>query len=276
MNQAFIGIICTLQLINISLYGQKIYFKPELKPNKIYWTTIEDETTTNVTYSGNKDFLEKLKEQGITTPIILKKKSMTKSKMQTFDLQKNKRFRMKSEILEVTSSTDSSGVNPMEGVIIYGTGTKNIQIMIDSITGTSNEELKSLLSKGMEQLTQQNIFPDKKLKPGESFEKMTPVIFPISSDKSISMELINTYRLDSITNELAYFNIDQKIRMDLSIKDQDLEVHGTGSGKIVYDLAIKNNRLYETRLEFSFVMNIKDISISFSSVTFSKTTTKVE
>lgn len=256
--------------------GQKILFKPELKPNAVYKITQENSTTSEVTYKGNEEFIRKMKEKGLTSPTISSTKSLLRSTMQTFALQKDNRFRMQTEFIEITSSEGDSIKNPLMGIKIYATGDKNLNIVVDSIIGTTNQDLKAAISQGAEQSSAQNIYPDKKMKLGESFEKTIPFKYNIASGKDILVQIINTYRLDTLEKEFAVFHIDQKIKMDMTVSDHDINVQGGGTGRIVYDLVNKTNRLYQTELEFNYEWIINDISIVSKSITFSKTETLVE
>jgi len=271
-----IEIVSLLIISSFTLTGQKILFKPELKPNSTYYTLQENSTTTEVTYKGSEEFIEKLKEKGVTSPSMSSSKFLMKSRMQSFELQKNNRMRMQTEFIEIKSSGRDSLVNALLGIKIYATGDKDLNIIVDSITGTTNQDLKASVAQVTAQLSVKSIYPAKKIKLGKSFEKTAPFKYAISSDKSILAQVINTYRLDTIEKAFAVFHIDQKIIMDMTVNDQDINVHGSGSGRIVYDLVNKTNRLYQTELEFDYEWQIQDISITAKSITFSKTETLVE
>ena len=258
-----------------SAHSQKLLFKSQLKPNTSYKTTIENATTLTTSYTGSREFIESLNEDGLTSPTVRTSTTLIASKMQTFELQKNERFKMISEILDVNSSEGDSIENLLIGIEIFATGDKDLNVVVDSISGTSNEELKESIALSTEQFYNQNIYPDKKLGMGYTFQQSTESNFQIVTGISLLAEVTNYYRLDTIESGFAIFTFDQKIKMKVP-NNLGIKFYGGGKGKIVYDLINHTHRLFQSEIEYDSEWIVKETSIVSKTITFSKIETLIE
>jgi hypothetical protein len=99
-------------------------------------------------------------------------------------------------------------------------------------------------------------FPDKALKPGDTFTQGSPMDIPITQGQSIHIDANMTFKLVSISNGKAYFDLVPNFSMNFQIKTIAINISGTGTGKMVYD--IKNN--FPLSKEGTLNMKIKETS----------------
>ena len=83
----------------------------------------------------------------------------------------------------------------------------------------------------MSLLQKQIKFPDKPLKPGDSFTQAMPMNIPISKDNNLKMDGGVIYKLVSISDGKAYFDIVPNLSMMFTIKNTVVNLTGTGTGK---------------------------------------------
>ncbi len=251
-------------LISFNTYSQneltlKIQYSPETK----YSQTIIQTSENNMTYSGSKEFLQKIKEKGIQNPTVTNSSSTIKSAFKTGKLNNKNFFPLTMEFLH-SSNNEGKQIIP-NGTIIYGHGAIDDMPKLDSIVSKDlDSNFKKELLQTMQSAFAQISFPVKTLKIGENFSQEMPLSLPVLGN-TIEMTIQTNYKLISIENNLGYFEVSQIYTMKSNISKNDIVATGSGEGKIVYD--IKNNFFlkYYTDGEIEMDMKMKDISIKVKS-----------
>jgi hypothetical protein len=219
----------------ITLFGftgfqtNQLHFKVGYQPESRYNETLEQSSEATVNYYGSEKFLKSLKDQNVSNPTITKKSSTTKEIFKTGKLTDSIHFPLTMEFVS-TESSDGKQVIP-DGTIIYVYGT--------IIT-----------------------FPEKDLNVGDSFTHETPLTIPVAG-KKIEMNISTVYSLLSISSGLATFDIKQHYTMTLD--EYTTEGGGSGTGRMVYDIAHSFYTNFEENAEMNLTMKMDDFSLKVSS-----------
>lgn len=261
-----------------------ILMKPTLLPNLIYQTTVLTENNTIIEYVDNDDIINNLKAKGIEYPITSNTRNLFESTMRTGQINEQGQFTIKSTYdkveTELTGSiiklkkTDSS-IKKLQGARAYGKVDKEYNIEIDSITNLKDESFRTTIEQGMKAIINQIEYPKEQIQIGKSFTIETPVKFPAGNGTAMDMIITDIYLLDSVSNNIAYFSIDQNIKVETSLEQTDLIVEGKGNGVIEYNLINKSNRLYYTELSIYSEVEVSGFKVKTKALTKSKTTTQI-
>lgn len=100
------------------------------------------------------------------------------------------------------------------------------------------EEMKGQTLELMSKMMEKMDFPKKTLKVGESFVTETPVDIPMGSGSMKMMDKAN-YKLVKVEGGKAYFDITHDVALDLAVQGSDMKGSGTGTGKMIYEIAAK-------------------------------------
>jgi hypothetical protein len=167
------------------------------------------------------------------------------------------------EFLKTTNS-DNKIVIP-NGTIIYGKGTVGNLPTLDSIAsdGLSDELKKSMLQTIQATFSQINI-PERKVKVGDVFAIDTPLSIPIAGIQ-LDMTITTNYKLVSITNNIADFDISQVYTMKTTATKYNLNSTGTGTGKLLYDVVNNFNLKYQIDIEMQANMKNEKFEIDIIS-----------
>src|SRR6185503_15911901 len=119
-------------------------------------------------------------------------------------------------------------------------------------------------------------FPEKPMKPGDSFTQTMPFNMPMKDGGGdIKVEASVTYKLTSISDGKAYFDMTPSFSMNVTVKKISVDMSGTGTGKMVY--SIKDN--FPVSKSGSFDLKLKvtseKVNVDGTAVITSTTTTVV-
>ena len=238
---------------------KSMVLKTYYTPQTIYNQTITQVNHSSMTYVGKQDFLESLKAKGIENPTISKDSSVINVAMRTGKQQKDQTFTIELEYLSVLRS-DGNKYIP-EGTKVYGYASTS-KMNLDSVYSPDlDESLKKVLLQTVETLFSQFRFPDKIMKIGDVFEEETPLNIPIAN-QSLNMVITSTYKLSSIENNIAYFDISQSYTMISNITEEPMTATGNGKGKFKYTLDYNYIIDYEMESEMILKMILDDFEIN--------------
>jgi len=82
-------------------------------------------------------------------------------------------------------------------------------------------------------------FNGKSIRVGGSVTQLLPINFPVADGSSFTLEMEITYKLISIVENLASFDLDYKSLLNASIDTTKMSFTGTGDGYMTYDTAMK-------------------------------------
>jgi len=224
-----------------------VVFKIKYLPNHNYQSTIDMGLKLNLTITGDPQILEKLSSQGITQPVKADIKLGMGGTLKTGAMLSDNTFPLtidyKISELSVSANGKQIPIPPkITETEIKGSGhaSKGWQIQLDSVMGKKIADTAQQKMKQMMDLVQKQIqFPDKPLKPGDSFTQGGPMNIPISEGNNIKMSAGVTYKLISISDGKAFFDMTPNFSMDFTMKGVAINFNGTGTGKMVY--SIKDN-----------------------------------
>jgi hypothetical protein len=249
----------------------KIHFEPETD----YRQLMVMKTNSIIKYSGSADAMIYLNEIGVDNPTEFEQGISIETLFSTGVEDSTGFFPIE---IEYINSDNGQGDKILpNGTKIYGIGSTNEKPILHSISSSDlSEEYKQTLLQTIQNLMQQINFPEKYLSIGESFELITPLTIPIA-DVSIDMIITSNYKLNSIENNLANFEIDQDITMISEIMEYQAFATGKGKGFMLYDINAKNISDLKTEMEMilnvdfgGIIMDLNQKSLTIQKYTFSK------
>jgi len=249
-----IGLLILLTQFSCNSKSQdSLTFKVQYKPETKYSQIVEQTSYNEVTYSGSKEFLQKLKDKGVQNPTITKNESKIESVFKTGKLIDGTNFPITMEIVKTTSSDGKKDIP--DGLLIYGQGSVGNMPTLDSIVSDNiNEEFKKTLLQAIQSTFLQLNFPERQVKIGESFSINSPLSIPIA-DVTVDMTITTNYKLLSINDGVADFDISQVYTLKTIITKYTIKATGKGKGKLLYDVSNNYYLKYQTDNEIN--MNIK-------------------
>jgi hypothetical protein len=256
-----LGLFTAIILLSFTS-GDELHFKIEYKPLTKYNTSLSQNTETTLTYHGSEDFLENLKSRGVSNPTITNSALTMESTINTGKLTDGGYFPI---IMKINKSTKSEGKTGIpDGTIVYGKDSIGRVPILDSVVADSmTEDVKKVFLQTMQSAFTQISFPEKTLKTGEDFTAETPLSLPIAGH-TLDMSIKTKYKLVSIADGIASFDIDQTYTMSTTITDKKASATGDGKGQLLYD--IKNNfyKKYQVDLTMKMSINFDDFSLDIT------------
>jgi len=245
-----------------------VVFKVKYLPNHNYQTAVKVDIKANVTLSGDTALIAKLKSQGITQPVNASIAMGLDGSMKTGAQGADNTFPLDMDYkvtnLDVKANDKQIPIPPKiseKDFKVMGHITQDGQIKVDSAGGKKmNDSTEKKMKQMMDMVQKQIKFPDKPLKPGDTFTQGAPLDIPMSANNNVKVNGGVTYKLVSISGDKAYFDMVPTFNMDLKIKNTTIHVTGTGTGKMVY--SVKDS--FPLSKEGTFNMKIKVTSPKFN------------
>lgn len=239
----------------------KIQYNPETKYDQI----IDQSSHLEMKYSGDPEMIQTLKDRGLENPTISDNHSVIESVFKTGKLMDKTSFPLTIEFVK-SSNTNDKMIIP-NGTIIYGKGSIDTMPTLDSIVsnGLSDELKKAILQTIQATFTQINI-PERTVKVGEVFSLDTPLSIPVAG-MQLDMTIATTYKLLSIQNNVADFDVSQTYLMKMNTTKFPMTATGTGKGKLLYDVVHNFNLNYQMDMEMAANAKIEKIELDILSKT---------
>jgi hypothetical protein len=226
----------------------KIQFNPETK----YDQTLDQTSHFEMKYSGDPEIIQILKEKGMQNPTITDNHSVIKSVLKTGKLTNKTYFPLTIEFLKTTNSDNK--IQIPDGTIIYGKETPGTMPTLDSIVSKGlDQELKKNILQIMQSTFAQINIPERKVKVGDVFSLDSPLSIPLAS-MQLEMNITTTYKLLSISNNVADFDVVQVYTMKTNTTKFPMNATGTGKGKLLYDVI--NNFNLQNKIDMEMSANI--------------------
>jgi hypothetical protein len=257
--------LCLLALLCFSLTQLKaqngVVFKIKYLPNHNYQTSVNMNMKLNVNLNGDTALISKLKSQGITQPVNANLAIGINGNLKTGALGADNTFPLNMDYKVANITVNANGkdvpIPPKateKDIKIMGHITQDGKIKIDSAEGKKiNDTTEKKMQQMMDMVQKQIQFPDRPLKPGDTFTQGAPTNIPISGDNNIQLNGGVTYKLVSISDGKAYFDMVPNLSLSFKIKTMAINITGTGTGKMVY--SIKDN--FPLSKDGSFNVKIK-------------------
>jgi hypothetical protein len=255
-------LVISIQL-SLAQTKNELVFKIQYNPETKYDQTLDQTSHLEMKYAGEADFIQTLKEKGVQNPTIVDNHSIIESVMKTGKLTNKTYFPLTIEFLKTTNSDNKTQIP--DGTIIYGKGTLGNMPTLDSIVskGLSEEFKKGLLQTMQATFSQINI-PERKVKVGDVFDIDTPLSIPLANIQ-MDMTITTTYKLLSIKNNVADFDVSQVYTMKANTTKFPMDATGTGKGKLLYDVINNFNLSYQIDMEMSANVKIEKIELDIKS-----------
>lgn len=245
MKNLFICIVFCLAFTQLKAQNE-VLFKIKYLPGHNYKGVVSMDIKCNVTLSGDDKVIEGLKKQGIAQPIAFNMGMNMTGDINTGSTAASKIFplTMNYRIGQLNASINGKDI-PMPAkvtstdVIIYGHVGADGKLKADSLNGgklkdTSQKKIMQTMNSFQNMIK----FPDHALHIGDTFTQDMPLNIPMAgNDMAANSKAV--YKLVKIDDGKAYFDVVQSMNMSLPIKENAINLTGSGTGKLVYD--IKNS-----------------------------------
>jgi len=248
---------------------QGAIFKMKYLPGLTYTITQTVNSVTSVDFTGDKAELDKLPVAQL--PIVLQNKTNLKYTITTGS--ENPKF-FSGNVLFLNSENTRKLNNEEMGEAADSLKLKKFLggfahdiFKIDSL---KYPKLTDSLKKVILTLVNGILidFPDKRLKPGDTFTQDGQINMPVSG-KMITINIHTVYKLISTKNNAAFFDVSQTAMLKTHTEQGDMEIRGTGNGHIFYDMQYGFFRLYQNSLKLNFTTQNGKLTMNGSSNIFS-------
>ena len=250
-----IGILLLLTQFSCSTppKPEGLILKVQYQPEKTYRISTIRGTETVITYSGQPIAMRKLKSMNIKNPTISKVKTKNDTELETGKSIADQSFPVRLTYKK-TMSLDGKNEIP-EGAVVLGEITGNQQPTFNSVTsGTLNSEQKAQLLQTVQTTFDQFKFPEQRLKIGDQFSTDRPMEMAMEGS-TIEIKVTTTYKLLSIKNDVAQFELNQSYQMTPKIMNNSFSGKGNGKGQLSYDVA--NSLITDYSIKTEIEMNKK-------------------
>ncbi|WP_448701808.1 hypothetical protein ACFGVR_06110 [Mucilaginibacter sp. AW1-3] len=254
---------------------QGVIFKMRYLPDLTYTCTQTINSLTQIDFTGDKTELEKLPVMQL--PIVLQNKNSLKYTLKTGkpDFQKNFSGIVQylyASTKQLMNGEEIAGVDSLKGKNFAGIFLNNVFRLDDVKNAQIPDSLRNLVSGMINSV--QIIFPDKALKPGDSFTQDVPMQMPVSG-KPVTVNTRVVYKLISTKNNGAFFDVTQTAVFKTHTDNGDMEITGTGDGHIFYDMQHHFFRLYQNTLTLKFTIPTGKLTMSGTSTILSAYQTEI-
>ena len=234
MRNSIIILFLLLQFSCTTPPQDTVTFKIQYQPEKTYHHTSERTTHSFVKFTGSEKSLQRLKAMGRENPTFSNKKSHTQWILKTGKLIDGIDFPVAVEYV-ITASNDGEKGTPVKANF-YGKILGDNLPEFDSIVSDGlDEKDKATLLQSLQNTFTQLSFPERKVKIGEQFTIENPSSIPMEGS-TVDMEVSTTYKLISIAEGIAHFDITQQYVLNPKLKDNSLNGSVSGKGHLVYDM----------------------------------------
>ena len=230
-----------------------IILKIRYQPEKTYSISTIRGTETVINYSGQGIAMRKLKSMKIINPTVSKVKTKTEMELVTGKSSTDKSFPVSLTYIK-TMSLDGKNEIP-EGTVIQGEITEDQLPTFNSvISDTLGFDQKNQLLQSVRNTFEQFKFPEQQLKIGDQFSMNRPTSMPMEGS-TIEIVVTTNYKLLSIKNGLAQFELNQTYLMTPKTMDNSFTGKGSGKGQLSYNIA--NSLITDYSIKTELEMNKK-------------------
>lgn len=224
-----------------------LILKIRYQPEKNYKISTIRGTETVINYSGQEIAMRKLKSMKIKNPTVSKVKTKTDMELVTGKSSTDKSFPVSLTYIK-TMSLDGKNEIP-EGTVIQGEITEDQLPTFNSvISGTLGFDQKNQLLQSVRNTFEQFKFPEQRLKIGDQFSIDRPTSMPMEGS-TIEIVVTTNYKLLSIKNGLAQFELNQTYLMTPKTMDNSFTGKGSGKGQLSYNIANSLITYYSIKTE---------------------------
>ena len=255
----YLFVTCLILFAAFAKAQEDVIFKIKYLPNHTYQINGNNSVSFYTDLSAYKEIASRLAAQGISQPVNAYINYSSQGVVTTSKIATDKSFPVEMQFSTYPLTGYLNGktipIPTKKNIVkIYGNVSADGRINVDSLnskklTDSTAASAKTMMNKMMGMIN----FPEHPLKVGESFTQNLPFDFPMVKGMVINIKI--TYKLISVTDGKAYFDLTQGLDMNMNIKEVNINLLGSGIGKMVYD--IKNNYPVSNSGDISMTINIK-------------------
>lgn len=249
----FYGFLLVIMLFSCAKPPQdslslRILYHPETSYNYSSEQTLQ----TQITYSGKEKSLRELKKRGIRNPTVINKKSETKATIKTGKPDGEKSvFPVKVEYVSLITSNGTKAT-PVNATFHGQCRKDSVPVFDVAVANGMDKQSKMVLLESWQKSFSQLSFSGQKLKIGEELITQTPSSIPMEGSE-IDMNVTTKYKLISIKNSIADFDVSQQYALNPKLMDNSFQGTVKGQGHLVYDMehSMVVNYLLDTEMELT-------------------------
>jgi hypothetical protein len=230
-----------------------LVLKVQFKPEKTYSITTIRGTETVISYSGQPIAMRKLKSMRVKNPTISKVRTKTDAELVIGKSSADSSFQVSLTYQKIMSLDGKTEIP--EGTMVQGEiKDEELPTFNRVVSNTLSIDQRIQLLQTVQNTFDQFKFSEQLLKIGDQFSTDRPVSLPMEGS-TIEIIVTTNYKLLSIKNEVAEFELSQTYLMTPKMMDNSFTGSGSGKGQFVYDIA--NSLITGYSLKTELVMNKK-------------------
>jgi len=236
----YLSIILLLLIAGLRSNAQsEVQFTLKMMPNRTYSSNIKMNMDMEMNYGGDSAVVKKMKASGAGMPMLLQTETATTAEIKTGALTAANDFPFTMDLKQMAAKSTMNGKDLPSGVTgtnqtMSGVYTADGKMDIQSISGTTmTAAMKESMTKMVKNIMGAIEFPDKAMKPGDTFTQDMPFDMPLPG-MTPKMLMKATYKLIDIQAGKANFDLAFVMTVNAL---PTMSMNGTGGGKMVYDIA---------------------------------------
>ncbi len=249
----------------------RLLFSIKIKPEYKYILVTKNSYETEVRYEGKEKAMNKLRSMGVKNPNVMSRQSQSEMILKTEKLLDN----YIPVRLEIAKSNGSDGLPDIsQGISVNGESVNGNMPQFSSIASVKPATIdEKVFLQGVQNNFSRLSLPEKRLNIGEQFTVESTLT--IAMEKShVEITVSTIYKLVSVANGLANFNITQNYEMNQLRMDNSFAGNGGGQGKLTY--SAENNMVTSFEMKSNLEINKKLENFLFVLKTKSEFTQKIE
>lgn len=212
-----------------------VILKVQYQPEKTYHISTIRGTETVITYSGQEIAMRKLKSMRVKNPTISKVRTKTDAELVTGKSSADSSFQANLTYKKIMS-LDGNNEIP-EGTVVQGEiKGEELPAFNKVVSNTLSIDQRIQLLQTVQNTFEQFKFPEQRLKIGDQFSVDRPTEIAMENS-TIAIVVTTTYKLLSIKNYIAQFELSQSYLMTPKTMDNSFTGTGSGKGQLSYDIA---------------------------------------
>ena len=230
----------------------RLFFSVKIKPEQQYTISSKNSFTTEVRYEGKEKAMNKLRSLGVKNPNILSRASQSEMILKTEKLLDNY-IPVKLEIVKGSGNDTQPDIS--QGISVNG---ESVNGNMPEFTSIASGKSPVIDEKVFLQSLQSNFsrlaLPEKRMNIGEQFTVESTLTIPMEKSH-VEIAVSTIYKLVSVANGLANFDITQDYQMTQLRMDNSFAGVGEGSGKLSY--SSENNMVTSFEMKSRLEINKK-------------------
>lgn len=264
---------------------QSFLFHIKYLPGCLYESTITMGMNMEMNISGDSATMAGIKAKGIKLPMIATQQTIMDADIKTGAVKTDNTFPISIYYKDITAKKIINGTeskdapNPIIGQTIFGQYSTYGKLQIDSMSGKNiDDQLKAALTTTISNMLNQMNFPENPMKIGDTFTQNVPFSMPLAGmNMEATIKII--YKLTSVEKNLAYFDLDESMDMDMSTERNSVNINmkatGAGNGKMIYDINDNYSPTHSTAMKMDYKMLMGKLTMTGSADISSNYQTKM-